>query len=119
MALYTPSSPETSHTVHFLKRINAEHGLSLQSYSDLYKWSTDHIDKFWSAVWDDTDIVGHKGAHVVDVTARPPENPAWFTDARVNWAENMLRCRSPEKTALVQTSAFSLPAPRTFVRPAR
>ncbi|KAH9943407.1 acetoacyl-CoA synthetase [Epithele typhae] len=94
MALYTPHSPATTHTIRFLERINADHHLSLQTYHDLHKWSVDNIDKFWSAVWDDTDIVGIKGSHVVDTLARPPENPDWFSEAQVNYAENMLRCRS-------------------------
>ncbi|KAI0335499.1 acetoacyl-CoA synthetase [Cubamyces sp. BRFM 1775] len=102
MALYSPPSPETSHVARFTARINADYGLSLNTYHDLYNWSTQNIDHFWSAVWDDTAIVGHKGSHVVDTHASPPENPPWFTEARVNYAENMLRERSPDKTALVQ-----------------
>lgn len=107
MALYTPSSPESARVSAFTRRINAAHGLSLSTYHELYKWSTENIDQFWSAVWDDTGIVGHKGGHVVDREAQPPENPAWFTEAQVNYAENMLRCRSPDKTALVQASMFT------------
>ncbi|OJT03733.1 Acetoacetyl-CoA synthetase [Trametes pubescens] len=102
MALYTPSFPESARVSSFMGRINAAHGLSLTTYHELYKWSTQNIDQFWSAVWDDTGIVGHKGSHVVDREAQPPENPAWFIEAKVNYAENMLRCRSPDKTALVQ-----------------
>ncbi|TFK91828.1 acetoacyl-CoA synthetase [Polyporus arcularius HHB13444] len=102
MALWTPTNPDATRTFKFLNRINAEYSLSLSSYFDLYKWSTAHIDKFWSAVWDETDIIGFKGDHVVNTDASPPENPPWFTQAQVNYAENMLRCRSPEKTALVQ-----------------
>ena len=115
MALWTPTTPEATRTFTFLDRINAEHSLSLSNYFDLYKWSTAHIDKFWSAVWDETDIIGFKGDHVVDTDAQPPENPPWFTQAQVNYAENMLRCRSSEKTALVQASMFSLPSSHTFV----
>ena len=108
-ALWTPTSPETSATFRFLNRINAEHSLALSSYYDLYKWSVENIDQFWSAVWDATEVVGHKGAHVVDTAAQPPANPAWFKEAQVNWAENMLQCRAPDRTALVQASMFSFP----------
>ncbi len=66
MALYTPSFPESARVSSFMRRINAAHGLSLTTYHELYKWSTENIDQFWSAVWDDTGIVGHKGSHVVD-----------------------------------------------------
>ncbi|PIL37183.1 hypothetical protein GSI_00875 [Ganoderma sinense ZZ0214-1] len=101
-ALFTPASPETSATFRFLHRINAEYSLALASYHDLYNWSTENIDHFWSAVWDFTDILGLKGHHVVDTAALPPDNPPWFKEAQVNYAENLLRSRSPEKTALVQ-----------------
>ncbi|CDO76278.1 hypothetical protein BN946_scf184470.g36 [Trametes cinnabarina] len=102
MALYTPPSPENTRVYEFMRRINADHGLALSSYYDLYKWSTQNIDHFWSAVWDDTGIVGDKGGHVVDTSAAPPENPPWFTEAKVNYAENMLSERSPDKIALIQ-----------------
>lgn len=75
-ALFRP--PPESATVRFLDRINAAHGLFLSSYHDLYTWSINNIDLFWDAVWDVTQILGHKGTHVVDNTALPPSNPAWF-----------------------------------------
>lgn len=48
-------------------------------------------------------------ADVVDESATPADNPRWFTNARLNWAENMLppRVRSGDagsRTALVQVS---------------
>ncbi|OSD04284.1 acetoacyl-CoA synthetase [Trametes coccinea BRFM310] len=116
MALYTPPSPETSRVYEFMRRINADHGLSLSNYYDLYKWSTENIDLFWSAVWDDTGIVGHKGGHVVDTNAAPPENPSWFKEARVNYAENMLRERSPDKIALIQAIEPEPKHPKPDVR---
>jgi len=76
--LYRPLNPEATATVRFLKQINSRFGLSLDSYHDLYTWSTTHIDDFWSAVWDETNVVGHKGGHVVDNAALPPSNPPWF-----------------------------------------
>ncbi|PCH41206.1 acetoacetyl-CoA synthetase [Wolfiporia cocos MD-104 SS10] len=100
--LYSPSAPDNTRTYRFLREVNARHGLTLASYLDLYEWSTSKIDKFWSAVWDETGVVGTKGGHVVDPTALPPANPRWFTEAKLNWAENMLRCRSPDKTALIE-----------------
>lgn len=102
--IYTPPSPCTSRTFRFLRSVNAKYNESLSTYADLYAWSTDHIDLFWSTVWDETGLVGQKGSHVVDTDAKPADNPAWFTEARLNWAENMLQSRSPHKTALVHAS---------------
>jgi len=105
--LYQPPNPKSSATFRFLARVNAAFNLSLASYSDLYTWSTNNIDDFWGLVWDETEIIGHKGSHVVDKSALPSTNPPWFSEAKVNWAENMLKSRSAEKVALIQASAFS------------
>ncbi|KAI0796637.1 acetoacetate-CoA ligase [Abortiporus biennis] len=100
--LFKPQFPERTRTFKFMQRVNSTRSLHLSSYEDLYKWSVNHIDQFWSDAWDETDIQGYKGDHVVDTSALPPANPAWFSHAQLNWAENMLRSRSPDKTALIE-----------------
>ncbi|KAF7790811.1 hypothetical protein EIP86_001768 [Pleurotus ostreatoroseus] len=102
--LHVPDDPQATRTYRFLQRANAAHGLGLQSYFDLWKWSTTEIDAFWGDVWDETGVIGHKGAHVVDKTALPPANPPWFKEAKLNWAENMLRNRSSEKVAIIEAT---------------
>jgi acetoacetyl-CoA synthetase len=102
--LFVPPNAGSSKCIAFLKKVNEKYGLALDSYFDLYRWSIDHIDLFWDTVWDDVVIVGHKGQHVVDNNAVPATNPPWFNEARINWAENMLICRSADKIALIQAS---------------
>ena len=102
--LHAPDDVEATRTHRFLQRANAKHGLRLESYFDLWKWSTTDTDLFWGDVWDETGVVGHKGVHVVDKSALPPANPAWFAEAKLNWAENMLRNRSPTKVAIIEAS---------------
>jgi len=102
--LFVPPNASSSHCIAFLKKVSQKYGLALDSYFDLYKWSIDHIDLFWDTVWDDVDIVGYKGQGVVDNDASPATNPPWFSEARINWAENMLTCRSADKVALIQAS---------------
>lgn len=103
--LYEPQNPNDARVFHFLRRINTKYKLTLESYADLYDWSTSEIDDFWASVWDETDIIGHKGTHVVRLPQSPASNPPWFSEAKLNWAENMLRCRAADKIALVQASA--------------
>jgi acetoacetyl-CoA synthetase len=104
-ALWWPSADavSSSRTARFRETVNAKFGLRLAHYDDLLAWSIAHPGDFWAAVWDDTAVVAAaKGAHVVDVTAKPADSPVWFADARLNWAANMLRCRDPAKRALVE-----------------
>lgn len=103
-AMYVPQDPKATRCFAFLGKINAKYHASLETYSDLYTWSTKHVDLFWSLVWDDVGIIGSKGTHVVDNQAVPAANPPWFQEARLNWAENMLYCRSEDKIALIQTT---------------
>jgi len=103
MLLFTPDDPcNTSRLFRFLREVNEKHRLTLESYQDLYQWSMSNTDRFWSQVWDHTQIIGNKGNHVVDTTATPGENPAWFSDSALNFAENLLSNRSPDTTAIVQ-----------------
>ena len=106
MELYQPLHPDSSSTFHFLRQVNAKYHLSLATYADLYAWSTTYIHDFWETVWDETGVIGYKGDHVVD-HAPVPGNPPWFSQAKINWAENLLACRSSDKIALVQASTFT------------
>lgn len=107
--LWTPPNPSGTRTFRFRDMVNRLYGLSLSSYEDLYNWSVDDIARFWSTVWDETGVVGFKGTHVVDDAASPADNPAWFADAELNWAENMLRHRSEGHIALISVSKSATP----------
>lgn len=102
--LYVPPDPRATRCFAFLHKINAEYHASLETYFDLYTWSTTHTDLFWSLVWDDVGIIGSKGTHTVDNQAVSAANPPWFQEARLNWAENMFYYRSEDKIALIQAT---------------
>ena len=106
MLLFSPEDPyNTTRLFQFMREVNDKHGLRLESYQDLYQWSISKIDLFWSHVWDHTGIIGNKGTHVVDATATPAQNPPWFADSAVNYAENLLKICSRDTTAIVQVGA--------------
>ena len=116
--LFAPTQEQlrSSGTHRFARVVNAKYNAlnpETYTYEQLYKWSVAHVDAFWGLVWDETGVVGYKGGHVVDNDARPSDNPQWFKEARLNWAENMLRVREESKVALIEASKFV----RSFVRP--
>ncbi|HET7041965.1 MAG TPA: acetoacetate--CoA ligase, partial [Gemmatimonadales bacterium] len=76
----------------------------LGDYAALHRWSVTHPEAFWSAVWRFTGVIADErpgrdpwDAVLVgrDRMAPPtPElGPRWFTGARLNFAENLLRRR--------------------------
>ncbi|KAI8061778.1 acetoacetate-CoA ligase [Gongronella butleri] len=102
--LWTPSHPEDTEMDHFRVFVNDKYNLDLKTYQDLYEWSVTEPALFWSTVWDRTGIVSsEKGEHVLDKDAPMDSIPNWFKDARLNFAENLLWCRSKEKTAIIAT----------------
>ena len=75
-----------------------------RAYARLHRWSVEHPERFWAAVWRHAGILaderpGHEPWDAVLVGGTrmaPPDpelGPAWFTGARLNFAENLLRTR--------------------------
>ena len=59
-------------------------------YADLWQWSVDQPEAFWSTLWDFCGAIGDKGRTVLADGERMP-GARWFPEARLNYAENLLR----------------------------
>ncbi|MHB1360504.1 MAG: acetoacetate--CoA ligase [Rhodocyclaceae bacterium] len=68
-------------------------------YSSLHRWSIEHPEAFWSLLWDFAAVRGEKGKRILVYGDRMP-GAQWFPEARLNYAQNLLR-RRDEDTALV------------------
>ena len=75
----------------FMRRAGASDCLALHEYDDLYRWSVERPAAFWSAWWDEADVLADpRGPRVLEDGDRMP-GARWFPDARLNYAENLLR----------------------------
>ncbi|HLO64968.1 MAG TPA: acetoacetate--CoA ligase [Azonexus sp.] len=61
-------------------------------YADLWQWSVDQPEAFWSTLWDFCGAVGDKGGTVLVDGDKMP-GARWFPEARLNYAENLLQAR--------------------------
>ena len=78
--------------IHKVGRFSTE----VVDYPSLYRWSIDHAELFWSEVWNFCDIVAsRKWDRVVDDVTRMP-GARWFSGARLNFAQNLLRYRDDQ-----------------------
>ena len=59
-------------------------------YDALWQWSADQPEAFWPLVWDFCGVVGERGETVLRHGDRMP-GAEWFPDARLNYAENLLK----------------------------
>ena len=64
-------------------------------YADLWQWSIDQPEAFWSRLWDFCGAVGDKGQTVLRDGDKMP-GARWFPEARLNYAENLLQRREGE-----------------------
>lgn len=88
-----PARRQAANLTRFIDAINRRYGLTLRDYADVYRWSIDHIPAFWSMIWDFAEIrSSRRYTRVVDDLTKFP-GARWFIDARLNFAENLLRYR--------------------------
>jgi len=84
----------------FRSGIEADEGISLPDYAALHRWSVAEPERFWSAVWAFTGVrASDRGERVLEGPGRMP-GARWFPDARLNYAENLLR-RRDDSPALI------------------
>ncbi|MEW5421536.1 acetoacetate--CoA ligase [Amorphus sp. 3PC139-8] len=90
--LWTPSPERIAGTqmARFMAFAGERTGKTFADYDVLHAWSVEDLEGFWSALWDFCEVIGDKGARVLVDGDKMP-GAAFFPDARVNYAENMLR----------------------------
>ena len=107
--LWTPTREraENSQMWAFAQEASRRTGLDLCDYPALHQWSVDSPESFWELVWDVCEVIGDRGDR------NGPSSPGaqtgagiefskvrFLPDARLNFAENLLRRSGPE-TAIV------------------
>ncbi|MES9906346.1 MAG: AMP-binding protein, partial [Sedimenticola sp.] len=91
---------ESAQVTGFRRRIIADFEIDLADYPALYEWSLKHSEAFWSALWDDAGVIAEtKGDTLLEQGELMP-GAQWFPEARLNFAENLLR-RRDESDAIV------------------
>ena len=90
--LWTPSAERVGSApmTAFMAAASSRSATTLSSYAQLHRWSVDDREGFWNLVWDFCGVVGDKGARVLVDGDRMP-GARFFPDARLNFAENLLR----------------------------
>ena len=84
--LWTPSPERAAATelARFMKLAGK------RDYAELHRWSVEQSPAFWNLLWDFCEVRGEKGARTLVDGDRMP-GAKWFPDARLNYAQNMLK----------------------------
>jgi acetoacetyl-CoA synthetase len=97
--LWQPSEQKIKSTnlYAFMTGINAQYGTDFSDYAALYEWSINNIPEFWAAMWTYADIIASQPYEQVLDDPKKMPGAQWFSGARLNFAENLLRYRDDRK----------------------
>ena len=51
-----PAERQAANVTRFLEAVEADRGLRLGSYEELWQWSVDELEDFWDAIWRFYDV---------------------------------------------------------------
>ena len=100
--IWQPSneSKKSSNLSRFIKLVNQRYSQSIKTeYQDIWNWSVNNIESFWSLIWDFTEIKGIKGNKISENLGIMP-GAKFFPEAKLNYAENLLR--TPDDTIAIE-----------------
>lgn len=77
----------------FTAFVNQSWDVGATDYQSLHRWSVEHPEQFWDAMWGFAEIVADRKGDVVLEDAERMPGARWFPEAWLNYAENLLQRR--------------------------
>ena len=91
--LWQPSRERVlaSNLMAFARAVEPEAGEPLSDYAGLHRFSIEQPGQFWRALWRFAGVLGEGEDGPVLLEAQRMPGARWFPQARLNFAENLLR----------------------------
>ena len=91
--LWQPSARaiEEAQVTQFARQVIRKRKLDVNTYPDFYRWTVDNPEEFWTDVWDFCGVIASKRGATVLVDGAKMPGARWFPEARLNFAENLMR----------------------------
>jgi len=103
--LWEPSDERVQHATltRFARWLSEERGVDHSSYEELWRWSVDELEAFWSAVvaYFDLRIESESGTVLGE---RSMPGAQWFPGARTSYAEHVFRGKDDDAVAIRHAS---------------
>jgi acetoacetyl-CoA synthetase len=106
--MWTPSPErvERSNMTRYLRWLRDRRELRFGAYDELWRWSVEDLDGFWSSIWDFFEVGGP--APGPGLAERRMPGASWFPSATLNHAELSLRRRDDHPALLFGNEAGEL-----------
>jgi acetoacetyl-CoA synthetase len=89
----SPARIANANLTAFAKAVREHWGVPGSDYDDLHQWSVAQPEPFWRSVWSFCGVIGDPGDGPALVDGNRMPGARWFPEARLNFAENLLRRR--------------------------
>ncbi|HEY5710065.1 MAG TPA: AMP-binding protein, partial [Solirubrobacterales bacterium] len=88
--LWEPSAElvERSRLREYMRWLEAERGLKLDTYDELWRWSVTDLEAFWSSIWDFFGVQAD-GGYERALGSREMPGAEWFAGTTLNYAEHV------------------------------
>ena len=103
--LWEPSAElvERSRLAEFMGWLQRERGLAFDGYPELWQWSVDDLEGFWSAIWEFFDVQADGDPEPALASAAMP-GARWFPNTSLNYAEHVFAGKDDDATAILHAS---------------
>jgi acetoacetyl-CoA synthetase len=95
----TQNDIATARVTAFAAQAAASHGYRGDDYLDLWRWSVDHVDDFWLAVWNFFEVESSTPFSSIRTGTMPEVR--WFEGAQISYVEHLFRSRPSDQVAVV------------------
>ena len=90
----SPEWVEQTNLHAFRQWLQENRGVTFDDLHQLRRWSLDHLDDFWQAIWDYFEIEASEQPTAV-LGKRSMPGAEWFPGAKLNYAQHILRNERP------------------------
>jgi acetoacetyl-CoA synthetase len=102
----SPERVERANITRYLHWLRERRGLRFASYDELWRWSVDDLDGFWTSIWEFFEVGGPAPSPALAERRMP--GARWFPGATLNHAELSLRRHDDHPALLFGNEAGDL-----------
>ena len=94
---------ERARMTEYMRWLEAERGLRFEGYDELWQWSVEDLEGFWSSIWDFFEVQAD-GGYDKALGSREMPGAEWFAGTRLNYAEHVFAGKDDAETAILHAS---------------
>jgi acetoacetyl-CoA synthetase len=94
---------ERARMTEYMRWLQAKRGLRFDGYDDLWRWSVEDLEGFWSSIWEFFAVQAN-GAYDQVLGSREMPGAEWFAGTAVNYTEHVFADKDDADPAILHAS---------------